>query len=211
MVNSLVASVIPLVYLVVHRVATLGGVANGADGPHEQVYFRGVASVPPGRRPDPETPPEALPRTREDLRPRQPRSDRGMIVRRRWKRLRAGAGWTWAGVTWVVICWGIWAASVRGSGMAGPLVGLVLVLATGALLFTVARLVGRLVVEQGLRRERPSAWPSHLIVCGFMVAAGIAFLQQTWWIGNSLDWIGDGWQSLLDTFESWTLSADRTA
>jgi hypothetical protein len=134
-----------------------------------------------------------------------------MIVRRRWKRLRAGAGWTWAGVCWVLICWGIWAVSVRGSGMAGPVVGLLLVLATGALLFTVARLVGRLVVEQGLRRDRPSAWPSHLVVFVFLTAAGIAFLQQTWWIGFSLDWIGDGWQSLLDTFESWTLSAEHEA
>jgi hypothetical protein len=197
----------------VHRVATLGGVANGAEGPHEQVYYRGVASVPRNRRrePDDPEPAEKLPTTKVDTPPRRSQSNRGMIVRRRWKTLRAGAGWTWAGVSWVVICWGIWAVSVRASGMAGPLVGLMLVLATGALLFTVARLVGRLVVEQALHRDRPSAWPSHLVVFVFLTAAGIAFLQQTWWIGNSLDWIGDGWQSLLDSFNSWTSPADDNA
>lgn len=190
-----------------------------ADGPRKGDYIRGVAAVPPaGRR-------WGLPgggagdtvdsgsdaargMTREDPRAgkRKPpvAASRGMIVRRRGRRLRAGAGWTWTGASFLLVCWGIWVVSVRGTSLAGPVIGLVLVLATGALLFVLARLLGRAILEQAMGRERPSAWPSHLTVAVFLTLTGITFLQQTWWVQDSGRWLGDAWQALADAWD-WLL------
>jgi hypothetical protein len=176
-----------------------------ANEPREQGYHRGVASVPSRRRRSPGEDTADLPRV-EPLAPtlydtRAPRdrlqvAPRGMVVRRRWRELRSGAGWTWTGVTVLLICWGIWVLSVRGTELIGPVIGLALVLATGLLLFVLARLLGRAVLERTLHRQRHSAWPSHLTVCVFLSIAGITFLQQTLWVRDSWDWIGDGWQTI---------------
>jgi hypothetical protein len=177
-----------------------------ANEPRERDYHRGVASVPRRRRPALGEDTADLPRV-EPLAPtlydaRRPDrlqvAPRGMVVRRRWRELRSGAGWTWTGVTILLICWGIWVLSVRGTELLGPVIGLALVLATGLLLFVLARLLGRAVLERWLGRQRRSAWPSHLTVCAFLTMAGITFLQQTLWIRDSWDWVGDGWQTLTD-------------
>lgn len=142
--------------------------------------------------------------TRQDPRVgkrKAPIAPRGMIVRRRWRRLRAGAGWTWTGASFLLVCWGIWVVSVRGTNLAGPVIGLVLVLATAGLLFVLARLLGRAILEQAMGRDRPSAWPSHLTVSVFLTLTGVTFLQQTWWVQDSGQWVGDSWQSLADTWD----------
>lgn len=118
---------------------------------------------------------------------------RGLIVRRRWRRLRNGAAWTWGGLLFLLFCWGIWTISLRGSDLLGPMIALVVVCAVATLLFIVARLVGRAVLEQWLGRERLSAWPSHLTVCVFLVIAGIGFLQQTQWIMDGWRWLAEHW------------------
>lgn len=166
-------------------------------------FSRGVASVPRRQRPtargtgDP--PPGPAPTLADEAAAKRERDPlRGMVVRQRGRRLRAGAPWTWSGLTVLVVCWGIWAVSQRGGSLLVPVIGLVLVLAVGALLFVVARLLGRAVLEQALGRERRSAWPSHMTVCFFLILAGIAFLQQTEWIADSWRWIGDFWQWLSD-------------
>jgi hypothetical protein len=192
-----------------------------AGGPHtrqERGYYRGVASV---RQPPPSfvdtadlTPVDSFgppaeppgPPVRAVARPGRPvQPGRGMIVRRRWSRLRAGAGWTWTGGSVLLVCWGIWAVSVRGSGLVGPTVLLGLVLAAGAMVFVVSRLLGRRVLERLLGKERTSAWPSHLAVCLFLTLAGLAFLENTRWVieswqwfGSIGDWLGAGWEWLLD-------------
>lgn len=122
-----------------------------------------------------------------------PLAPSGLIVRRRWRRLRAGAGWTWTGLLVIFFCWGIWAVSIRGNDLIGPVIGLLVVLLVAGFLFVVARLLGRTVLEQALQRERPSAWPSHLTVCVFLTLAGIGFLQQTQWIVDSWRWLTDLW------------------
>lgn len=170
-----------------------------ANEPREKDYYRGVASVPQRHAPvraetgsfpvvEPQPPrddrppgPGARPRRHYDL-------PQDLIVRRRWRRLRAGAPWTWSGLLTVLFCWGIWAVSLRGGDLLGPVIGLVVVLAVGGLLFVVARLLGRAVLEQSLGRERPSAWPSHMTVGLFLILAGITFLQQTEWIMDSWRW-----------------------
>jgi hypothetical protein len=167
-----------------------------------------VAPVPPGRGPalggtgDLPEPPR-IPQTLTDARapgrpaPRPPVPGRGMIVRRRWRTLRSGAGWTWTGASFLLVCWGIWTVSVRGTGLAVPVIGLVLVFATAGLLFGLARLLGRAVLERALGRERTSAWPSHLLVGAFLTATGITFLRQTLWIQDSGRWLGDTWRGLM--------------
>lgn len=174
-----------------------------ANEPPDDGFYRGVASVPRRQRPTLRAtgdPPPGTPPTLADTATGKPVRDplRGMVVRRRGRRLRAGAPWSWSGLTVLLVCWGIWAVSLRGSSLLVPAIGLVLVLAVGALLFVVARLLGRAVLEQALGRERHSAWPSHMTVCIFLILAGVAFLQQTEWIADSWRWIGDLWQWLVD-------------
>ncbi len=160
----------------------------GAQPPGGLAYARGVASVPPRPRSD-LTGMDAV--GTADDRPLVPEPPRGMVVRRRWRQLRAGAGWSWTGGSFAVVCWGIWAITLRDSGVVGPVLALALVFATAGLVFTVSRLLGRAVLENGLGRQRRSAWPSHLAAGGFLTLAGFAFLQQTWWIANGWNWLVD--------------------
>ncbi|HLU43650.1 MAG TPA: hypothetical protein VKZ67_01295 [Natronosporangium sp.] len=179
--------------------------AESADrSPRRQEHpvFRGVAPVPqPGRPRFTDTadlpvvepaPPERVSASRPVL-PFTPPP--GMVVRRRWRYVRRGSGWTWAGVIVLVICWGIWAIPLRGGDVLGPLLGLGVVLATGLLLFVLARLLGRAVFERALGRERHTAWPSHLTVGTFFTLAGVTFLQQTYWIRDTWQWVtgADEW------------------
>lgn len=183
-----------------------GGPEARPPGPSQQGNFRGVAQVRHSRRPHLgdtddlpviERPTPTLHDTRGNGPPGYP-APRGMVVRRRGRRLRAGAGWTWTGLTILLTCWGIWAISVRGTELLGPVLGLVLVLGVGVLMFVLARLIGRGVLERALGRERPSAWPSHLTVCVFFTLVGITFLQQTWWVVQGWQAMGDSWQWLVD-------------
>ncbi|QSB16005.1 DNA-directed RNA polymerase II [Natronosporangium hydrolyticum] len=186
---------------------TAGSPEGPARSSGQQHNFRGVAQVHHRRRTDlgdtTDLPViDALPSTLPDAQsPGRLAAPRGMVVRRRWRQLRAGAGWSWTGLTIVLICWGIWTISVRGTELLGPVIGLCLVLLTGLLLFVVARLLGRAWFERVLNRERHSAWPSHLTVCVFLTMAGLAFLQQTWWVLESGRWLGDTWQWLTDGWE----------
>lgn len=155
----------------------------------ERPYFRGVAAVPT-RAPQPD---ETGAYQSVDLAagPDGPDWRSSPSRPRDWRRLRAGSGWTWAGTVTALICWGIWLVSLRGGDLVGPALGLLLVLSTAALVFTVSRLLGRAVLESALGRERRSAWPSHLATGLFLVAAGIAFLQQTRWVMDSWRWLAD--------------------
>lgn len=183
--------------------------AGAGHGEH-QVY-RGRAQVQPPRRrrlddtadlPVIEAPPPTVPTApgyRQVALPEE--LPRGLVVRRRWRRIRAGAGWTWAGLTVVMTCWGIWAISVRGTDMVGPVFGLAVVLAVAALLFVVAQLLGYTVLERTLGRQRASSWGSHLVVFGFLTLCGITFLQQTWWIRDTWRWMTDSWAWLGGVFD----------
>lgn len=187
-----------------------GRPAAASPGPAH--WVRGVAAVPRGPARSqadtsdiPAIEPAAAGARGSSARSRRGGPEPGLMVRRRGRRLRSGAGWTWTGLSFVLVCWGIWAVSVRGTDLLGPLIGLGLVLATGVLLFVLARLLGRTVLEGALGRDRPSAWPSHLTVCGFLVLAGVAFLQQTLWVqdswqglGDAGQWLGDAWSRLVD-------------
>jgi hypothetical protein len=49
-------------------------------------------------------------------------------------------------------------------------------------LFTLARVVGRYVIERGMHRPRDTARLSHLLVAVFLVAVGVAYLRETPWV-----------------------------
>jgi hypothetical protein len=116
---------------------------------------------------------------------------RGMVVRRRWRSLRAGGEWTVTGLVILLICWGTWTLSIRGADLLGPTLWLAVVLATGAGVFVMARLAGRLLLERALGRQRRTAWPSHLATGVFLAAAGVGFLRRIPWLIDAWTWVAE--------------------
>jgi hypothetical protein len=110
-------------------------------------------------------------------------------MRYRLRRLKRGGQWTALGGLVAFVCWGIWAISVRGADLTIPVLAFVLVLLVAAGVFALARLVGRLVLERGMRRNRASAWPSHLVTGVFLGAAGLFYLRQTQWVVDAWTWL----------------------
>lgn len=189
------------------------------DRQRDASVFRGVAPVPqPDQRRFTDTADLPLvdpapPERRVSSRPPQAYPPPpGLIVRHRWRYIRRGAEWTWAGLIMLIICWGIWAIPLRGGDLLGPVLGLTVVLATGLLLFILARLLGRAVYERTLQRERITAWPSHLTVGGFFGLAGVTFLQQTPWVRDTWqwatgvdEWAVQTWQWITELADFWPL------
>ena len=80
----------------------------------------------------------------------------------RIRRLKRGGGWSVVGVLFALVCWVIWAADNRSQGIyvaPAVFVGTLLV-AVG--LFIVLRLLGRLVIENWMHRERRGAIGAHI-------------------------------------------------
>ena len=101
-------------------------------------------------------------------------------------------GWRSTGLGGLIafVCWGMWAVSGKGT-LGGPLVAFVLVLAVAAGVFAMARLIGRLVLEQRLGRVRRSARGAHALTGLFLASAGFAYLQQTPWVLTFESWLQD--------------------
>lgn len=114
--------------------------------------------------------------------PRPPLRDRIRLLKR-------GREWSNLGALFAFVCWGIWAISERGTGLAVPLVAFVLVLLVAVGVFALSRLLGRVVLERTLHRRRHSAWPSHLVTGLFLAAAGVEYLRRTEWIVDALTWL----------------------
>jgi hypothetical protein len=55
--------------------------------------------------------------------------------------------------------------------------------------FTLSRVLGRVVIERGLGRPRRSAWAAHLATGVFLAAAGVAYLGQTEWVVDAWNWV----------------------
>jgi hypothetical protein len=106
----------------------------------------------------------------------------------RWRTLRRGAGWTTAGLWFALVSWGVWAVSGRESLVSSGL-AIGVVLGTAALVFTISRLLGRVVLEGSMGRQRFTAWPSHLATFLLLMVGGVAFLQQTWWLVDAWNWV----------------------
>ena len=102
--------------------------------------------------------------------------------------LRRGGEWSTAALLFAFVCWGIWAIS-SGRDMSTPIIVFVLSVFVAIGLFTLSRLVGRIVLEKQFRRVRRSARGSHLVAAIFLVGVGLAHLQQTDWVMRAFHWI----------------------
>lgn len=108
----------------------------------------------------------------------------------RMAQLRSGGEWSVAGALFAFVCWGVWAISARGD-LTSPMIifGFSLLVAVG--LFTLARLVGRVIWERQLGRVRRSARGAHLVTAVFLVGVGLTYLRQTEWIVSAWNWIAN--------------------
>lgn len=105
--------------------------------------------------------------------PRRGHSDPGALQ-------RGGKITVVAGV-FAFVCWGIWAIS-NSSGPSTPLFTLLVVVGVALGVFTLTRLVGRIILEQRLGRIRHSARGAHALTAAFLFCAGAAYLKQTAWV-----------------------------
>jgi hypothetical protein len=162
--------------------AAPGPTAQGSDG---QPFSRGRAQVNPH------------PRTQQfaaeheptgtgwpDAEPPQRRSVSWHI-----RELRRGGEWSFAAALFAFVCWGIWAISTDGDDLTTPVVVFVLSLIVAAGLFTLSRVVGRVVLEKQFHRVRRSARGAHLVTALFLTGVGVAHLRQTPWVMDAYRWV----------------------
>jgi hypothetical protein len=106
------------------------------------------------------------------------------------RQLRRGGEWSFAGLLFAFVCWGIWALSTSGGLTTAVIVFIVSLLAAVGV-FALSRLVGRVVLERQFGRERHTAKGSHIVAGIFLVGVGIAHLQQTEWVMSAFNWVVD--------------------
>jgi hypothetical protein len=103
------------------------------------------------------------------------------------RRLRRGGEWSFAGLLFAFVCWGIWAIS-SGGRLVTPVVVFIVSLLVAAGLFALSRLIGRFVLERQLGRVRRTARGSHIVAGLFLVGVGLAHLRQTEWVMTAFTW-----------------------
>jgi hypothetical protein len=104
------------------------------------------------------------------------------------RQLRRGGEWSFAGLLFAFVCWGIWALSATGD-LTAPVVVFIVSLLVAAGLFTLSRLVGQLVLERQFGRVRRTARGSHIVAGVFLVGVGVAHLRQTEWVMTAFNWV----------------------
>ncbi|GAB4050322.1 hypothetical protein [Catellatospora paridis] len=108
----------------------------------------------------------------------------------RMRQLKAGGRWSVAGAIFLLVSWGLWAASAGAdSDRAGLTLALFLIILVGVGLFALCRLVGGVVLEKVMGRTRRSAWLSHAVIGLYLVVAGGSYL-------SSIGWVVDAWNFL---------------
>lgn len=106
------------------------------------------------------------------------------------EQLRRGGEWSFAGLLFAFVCWGIWAIS-SGGDLTTPVIVFLVSVLVAAGVFALSRLIGRLVWERQLGRERHTAKGAHIVAGLFLVGVGIAHLQQTEWVMTAFNWVAD--------------------
>jgi hypothetical protein len=102
--------------------------------------------------------------------------------------LRSGGEWSFAGLLFAFVCWGIWAISSDGESLTTPVVVFIVSVLVAAGLFALSRLVGRLVLERQFGRVRRTARGSHVVAGIFLAGVGLAHLRQTEWVMTAFNW-----------------------
>lgn len=103
-------------------------------------------------------------------------------MRQRARLLRAGGGWSVAGLVVLLTCWGLWAIETGAESLTGSALVLVLILGVAVGLFGLSRLVGSIVLEKMMNRTRRSSVLSHLAIGLFLTLAGASLLRQVEWV-----------------------------
>lgn len=105
------------------------------------------------------------------------------------RRLRRGGEWSFAGLLFAFVCWGIWVVSSGGDDLTTPIVVFVVSVLVAVGIFALSRLVGRVVLERQFGRVRRTARGSHMVAGVFLVGVGIAHLRQTAWVMDAFNWV----------------------
>jgi serine/threonine protein kinase len=144
--------------------------------------MRGRATVvpKPAGGPDPTSVPPAAPAAPRPYRP--PLGERVRL-------LKIGGGWSWFGAIFAFICWSDWAVFNQTGSLLGQFLGFLLVLVVAVGLFALLRLVGRIVLERWMSRQRRTARLSHLGVAAFLIAVGVTYLRLTPWVTHLVSWV----------------------
>ncbi|MFI5916177.1 hypothetical protein [Dactylosporangium sp. NPDC051541] len=155
-----------------------GGVAVNAEGVPQ---MRGRAKVIPRSAPEPTGMMDLAPE--EDHRPRYtpPRGERS-------RQLKIGWELTGTGAIIAFICWALWALDSEGN-LSGPFIAFLVVLGVAVGVFALARLLGRLILEQRLGRPRRSAKGAHALTGLFLAASGFAYLREVGWAVDFYHWV----------------------
>jgi hypothetical protein len=107
-----------------------------------------------------------------------------------------GWGFTFAGLLILVVGWGVWAAAGGGGSAIPPVLSLFVVIAVGVLLFTVFRMVSRVVVERLRKLRRPHARWAHFGTGLFLATVGVSYLLHNAWLLDGVGWVRDHWPHL---------------
>lgn len=110
-------------------------------------------------------------------------------LRQRVRMLRRGGRWSAIGTGVLVGCWGLFALSSLSGDLAPATLALLVILAVGAFLFGLCRLVGLLVLERSMGRVRRSAWAAHAVAGLFWIAAGVTYLTRIGWVVDAFNFI----------------------
>ena len=103
-------------------------------------------------------------------------------MRQRMRNLRAGGGWTVTGLAFLMVCWALWAIESGADSVKGSALVLLLILGVAVGLFGLSRLVGSIVLEKLMNRQRRSSVLSHLAIGLFLTLAGASLLRQVEWV-----------------------------
>ncbi|MBO0868573.1 MAG: hypothetical protein J2P15_08405, partial [Micromonosporaceae bacterium] len=102
--------------------------------------------------------------------------------------LKVGANFTWFSAIFAFVCWSVWAVFNRTQSLILPLLAFALALLVAAGLFTLLRLVGRLVMVRWLNRPRRTARVAHFLTGAFLIAVGVSYIGSTSWIMQIVHW-----------------------
>lgn len=110
-------------------------------------------------------------------------------LRQRVRMLRRGGRWSAIGAAVLIGCWGLFALSSLSGDLAPATLALLVILAVGAFVFGVSRLVGLVVLERSMGRVRRSAWASHAVAGLLWIAAGVTYLTRIGWVVEAFNFI----------------------
>jgi hypothetical protein len=102
--------------------------------------------------------------------------------------LKKGWEFTAIGGGFAFLSWGLWAISNHGR-LTTPLTGFIVVLVVAAGVFGLSRLLGRLILVGRMGRTRRTARVAHALTGLFLAAAGVAYLRQTSWVIDLINWL----------------------